>query len=77
MKHFVHVWISVHGPPQKLFSDNGGEFNNDEVRDMAEHFNIEIKTTAAYSPWSNGLTERHNQTLTEILMKVKTSNGCD
>ncbi|XP_048012163.1 uncharacterized protein LOC125245541 isoform X2 [Megalobrama amblycephala] len=77
VKHFVHVWISVHGPPQKLFSDNGGEFNNDEVRDMAENFNIEIKTTAAYSPWSNGLTERHNQTLTEIIMKVKTSNGCD
>lgn len=77
VKHFVHVWISVHGPPQKLFSDNGGEFNNDEVRDMAENFNIEIKTTAAYSPWSNGLTERHNQTLSEIIMKVKSSNGCD
>lgn len=44
---------------------------------MAENFNIEIKTTAAYSPWSNGLTELHNQTLTEIIMKVKTSNGCD
>lgn len=27
---------------------------------MAENFNIEIKTTAAYSPWSNGLTEQPN-----------------
>ncbi len=77
VKHFLHDWISVHGPPQKLFSDNGGEFNNDELKDMAENFNIEIKTTAAYSPWSNGLLERHNQTLNEIIMKVKTSNGCD
>ncbi|KAL2093504.1 hypothetical protein ACEWY4_010816 [Coilia grayii] len=77
VKHFIHDWISVHGPPQKLFSDNGGEFNNDEVRDMAENFNIEVKTTAAYSPWSNGLIERHNKTLTEIIMKVKTSNDCD
>lgn len=77
VKHFVHDWISVHGPPQKLYSDNGREFNDEEVRDMAENFNIEIKTTAAYSPWSNGLLERHNQTLTEIIMKVKTSNGCD
>lgn len=77
VKHFIHDWISIHGPPQKLFSDNGGEFNNEEVRDMAENFNIEVKTTAGYSPWSNGLIERHNQTLTEIIMKVKTTNNCD
>lgn len=77
VKHFIHDWISVHGSPQKLFSDNGGEFNNEEVRDMAENFNIEVKTTPAYSPWSNGLLERHNQTLTEIMMKVKASTGCD
>ena len=44
---------------------------------MAENFNIEVKTTPAYSPWSNGLLERHNQTLTEFLLKVKTENGCD
>lgn len=77
VKHFIHDWISVHGPPQRLFSDNGGEFNNEEVRDVAENFNIEVKTTPAYSPWSNGLVERHNQTLTEIILKVKTSTGCD
>lgn len=41
--------------------------------DMAENINIEVKLqTAAYNPWSNGLLERHNQTLTEILMKVTT-----
>lgn len=77
MEHFIHCWISVHGPPCRLFSDNGGEFNNDEMKDMAEKFNIEVKTTAAYSPWSNGLLERHNQTLTEILLKVKRDNNCD
>lgn len=62
---------------RNMFSDNGGESNNDEVRDMAENFNIEIKTTAAYNSWSNGLQERHNQTLSEIIMKMKTSTGCD
>ncbi|KAL6481141.1 hypothetical protein MHYP_G00092210 [Metynnis hypsauchen] len=74
---FNHAWISVHGAPRRLYSDNGGEFNNEEMRDMAENFNIETRTTAAYSPWSNGLLERHNQTLTEILHKVKRENGCD
>ncbi|KAI4873784.1 hypothetical protein NFI96_002219, partial [Prochilodus magdalenae] len=76
VKHLIHCWISVHGPPHRLFSDNGVEFNNEEMRDMAEKFNIELKTTAAYSPWSNGLLERHNQTLTDILLKVKKENEC-
>ena len=77
VKHFIHCWISIHGPPRRLLSDNGGEFSNEEIRDMAEKCNIEVKTTAAYSPWSNGLLERHNQTLTDILLKVKRDNQCD
>ena len=44
---------------------------------MAENFNIEVKTTAAYSPWSNGLLDRHNQTLTDTLLKLKADNNCD
>lgn len=77
VRKFLEYWIAVYGAPKCLYSDNGGEFNNSEVRDMAENFNIEVKTTAAYSPWSNGLLERHNQTLTEILLKVKSGNNCD
>uniref|UniRef100_A0AAV2MPS7 Integrase catalytic domain-containing protein n=1 Tax=Knipowitschia caucasica TaxID=637954 RepID=A0AAV2MPS7_KNICA len=73
---FIHSWISVHGAPKRIYTDNGGEFNNAEIRDMAENFNIETKTTAGYSPWSNGLLERHNMTLTEILLKM-TSFGQD
>ena len=37
---------------------------------MAESFGIEVKTTAAYSPWSNGMIERHNRTLESILTKI-------
>lgn len=77
MKHFIHCWISIHGPLRRLFSDNGGEFNNEEIRDMVEKFNIEVKTTAGYSSWRNGLLERHNQILTEMLLKVKRDNECD
>ena len=77
VRKFLESWIAVHGAPKRIYSDNGGEFNNDEVRDMAENFDIEVKTTAGYSPWSNGLLERHNQTLTEIMHKVKTDKQCD
>ena len=77
VQNFIQHWISIHGAPRKLLSDNGGEFNNAEVRDMCENFNIEVKTTAAESPWSNGLLERHNQTLTFIMKKVKAERDCD
>lgn len=77
VEKFITYWIGVHGSPKKLYSDNGGEFNSAEVRDMAENFNIEVKTTAGYSAWSNGLLERHNATLKEIMVKVKADIGCD
>ena len=32
---------------------------------------MSVKTTAGYSPWSNGIVERHNATLTETLMKMR------
>jgi transposase InsO family protein len=74
---FIQCWIGVHGAPKRLYSDNGGEFNNGEFRDMAENFNIEVRTTPAFSPWSNGLLERHNRTLTEILLKVRADSDVD
>ena len=55
--------------PEKLYSDNGGEFNNSELQDMAENLNITVKTTPADSPFSNGLPERHNAVLTETVLK--------
>ncbi|XP_064616270.1 uncharacterized protein LOC135480371 [Liolophura sinensis] len=44
---------------------------------MAENFNIQVLTTAAYSPWSNGVAERHNQTLTSTLLKIRADNNID
>lgn len=32
-------WISVHGTPGCIFSDNGREFNNGEMHTLAENFN--------------------------------------
>ena len=44
-------------------SDNGGEFANSDFMDMCEQLNIIPLTTAAESPWSNGINERHNAIL--------------
>jgi hypothetical protein len=36
---------------------------------MAEKFNMEAKTTAAYSPHSNGLLEKHSQRSMDVTGK--------
>ena len=70
-------WISVFGPPSRYFHDNGGEFVNSEFIELCESFNITVLTTAAESPWSNGLCERHNAVLADMLDKIIEERQCD
>ena len=76
IQNFIQNWISLFGSPMKIFSDNGGEFSSEELTDFCENFNIKISTSAAESPWSNGICERHNAILTELLLKIKEDIHC-
>ena len=71
VKVFMKCWISLFGAPKKVFSDNGGEFIGDEFINMCDAFGITVSTTPTCAPWSNGICERHNQTLTNMLLKIK------
>ena len=53
-------WVSIYGVPPVVLTDNGGEFDNDHFRLMGGLYNIRTRTTAAHSPWSNEICERHN-----------------
>ena len=77
MKAFISGWISLFSAPKRIFGDNGGEFVSDSFYEMCEKFNIKVTTTASYSPWSNGLCERHNQFLTNMLDKIHSDVKCD
>ncbi|CAC5404047.1 unnamed protein product [Mytilus coruscus] len=73
---FMQIWVGVYGAPEVgVYTDNGGEFNSQIFRDMAENLNMSVKTTAGYSPWSNGVVERHNATLTETINKMRESSN--
>ena len=61
------------GHPNKIFVDNGREFNNTEFQTLCENFNIRICTAAAETPWSNSLIERHNVVLGQQLLKPWTT----
>ena len=69
-------WIARFGAPSQFLSDNGGEFNNEEFREMAEAFNIRIRTTAAESPWSNGINEKYNGVIASTVKKVMDDTPC-
>ena len=42
--------------------DHGDELVNDEMPGLRNQCGINIKRTAAYSPWANGLNERNHAT---------------
>ena len=42
---------------------------------IAEKLDLLLKTTAAYSPWSAGIVERHNVILTKSLRRLKKKNA--
>ena len=71
------IWISIFGSAKTFLVDNGGEFDNDEFRSSCENVYIRICTTAAESPWSNGIVERHNATLGFSVQKIMDDLKCD
>ena len=70
------IWFTYFGFPRKFLTDNGGEFSNERFREMNEKFNIETATTAAESPFSNGIVERHNLVLAEAMDKTIKDAKC-
>ena len=43
---------------------------------MGEQLNINVKTTGAESPWSNGVVEKHNGITGNMIEKVLSDVGC-
>lgn len=59
--------------PMKLLSDNGPEFSAAEFSNMLQEYGIQHIFTTPYKPSSNGLVERANRTLTELLRNLATA----
>ena len=76
IEHIFKHWIGVFGSPRSILSDNGCEFQNKAMRELGDLLGIEIKTTAAEAPWSNGITERHNALIGNMLDKIIDSQNC-
>ena len=72
---FLLKWVGAgYGLCKRLKFDNGGEFNNDEMREVSDCLGMEIKTTGAESPWQNGLCERNHAVTDRCLEKIMDEN---
>ena len=74
-QHFLVNWVGAgYGLCKKLKFDNGGEFSNNEMRELTDCLGIEVDTTAARSPWQNGLCERNHAVTDRCLEKILDEN---
>lgn len=68
-------WVGVFGIMESLMTDNGGEFNSEEMRDVTSILNIRVCTTAGMSPFQNGLCERVHAITDMMLLKLEAENS--
>ena len=72
-----HRVITRHSCPQTLLSDNALEFTSELFSKLCTFYNIKKCNIVAHKPSSNGLVERTNKKIIEILRTVitpKTTN---
>ena len=61
--------VSRHGVPSTLHSDQGGSFDNEVIRALAKMLGMKKVQTSPYHPQSDGLVERMNRTLLDMIAK--------
>lgn len=72
--HLYDIFLEF-GAPKYLQSDNGGEFVNHVVEQLAANFGIELRTGKAYNPREQRKVEHWNGTLATILAKKMEENN--
>lgn len=60
---------------QSILSDNGGEFNNLLLHDVAKVTSSDVCTTAAESPRSNSIVKHHKVAMRNTVLKIIDSTG--
>ena len=61
--------ILYHGPPKTVVTDRGPNFTSELFSSLCKALNVKHLRTTAYHPQTNGLTERFNRTMVEMIRK--------
>jgi hypothetical protein len=68
-KALVDKIINYHGPPRVIVTDRGTNFTSELFNHLCKALKTKHCTTTAYHPQTNGLTERFNKTMVDMLRK--------
>ena len=67
-------WVAVLGVMGSIMIGNGDEFSSDETQEVMSMLNVRLITTAAESPFQNGLCERVHALTDMMLLKLAEAN---
>ena len=75
----IETWIVGGGigpgnPSRGFWTDNGGEFLNEEMLNYAAAMDITIQMTSAEAPWQNGCVERQHASADIVFEKLRKGN---
>ena len=65
--NLITYWISLYGCPMTFQSDNGKAFVGDLTKELMRRSHIAQVNSTTYHPQTNGLVERQNRTLLNML----------
>ncbi|KAK2968676.1 hypothetical protein RJ640_001579 [Escallonia rubra] len=71
----AHVEKEVGSPIKILRTDRGGEYNSHEFVNFCEIHGIKRQLTAVYTPQQNGVCERKNRTILNMVQSLLTRSG--
>lgn len=70
----LHSVVLRHGPPRVIISDRGRQFTADAVEELLRMCTTQFRHSTPYHPQTNGLVERTNRTLTNMLAMYVSAN---
>ncbi|KAK3107787.1 hypothetical protein FSP39_022147 [Pinctada imbricata] len=65
----VRAWIKRYGCPAELHSDQGRQYESLIFKEMCKLLEINKTRTTSLHPWSDGMVERMNRTVNDMLSK--------
>ena len=75
--HCIEEFISRHGTPQVLLTDQGRNFESQVIAEVCNLLHINKTHTTAYHPLCDGQVERFNRTLANMLAMYVNKNQKD